>query len=174
MNDNIPPQFTEIDGLRIRYASGGGVDGSRCPAHERLRKSSRLPIRRRAKASMVRTSSPARSGRLRETAPTEEELRDYRESYAGDRFVKSMAYVRSYPRSLPPLRDLLPTVKVPVQVIYGNHDPRVPPAHADVLGRSLPRVCVAPLESGHFAWQDAAPEYAAAARAWIDGGLEQA
>jgi pimeloyl-ACP methyl ester carboxylesterase len=113
-------------------------------------------------------------GRLRETAPTEEELRDYRESYAGDRFLKSMAYVRSYPRSLPALRDLLPSIKVPVQVIYGNHDPLVPPAHADVLGRSLPRVRVVPLDSGHFAWQDAAPEYAAAARAWIDGGFEQA
>lgn len=107
---------------------------------------------------------------LRETPPSEDELRDYRESYAGDRFVKSMAYVRTYAESLPPLRALLGTVETPVQVLYGRRDPLVPPEHGELLGRSLPHVRVVPLDAGHFAWEDAATEYGAAIRSWIDGG----
>ncbi len=109
-------------------------------------------------------------GQLRQTPPTDDELRDYRESYAGDRFVKSMAYVRAYPKTLPALRDLLGGIQTPVQVIYGSNDPLVPPVHAEILGASLPHVRVLALDCGHFAWQDRAPEYGAAARAWIDGG----
>jgi len=107
---------------------------------------------------------------LRETPPSEEELRDYRESYAGDRFVKSMAFVRTYPQSLPPLRALLPTIDTPVQVLYGRRDPLVPPENGELLGRSLPHVLVVALDSGHFAWQDTAAEYGAAVRKWIEGG----
>jgi pimeloyl-ACP methyl ester carboxylesterase len=106
------------------------------------------------------------------TNPTEGELRDYRESYAGDRFVKSMAYVRSYPTALPPLRDKLPSIQTPVLVIYGSHDPLVSPQHAEILGRSLPHVRVTPLDCGHFAWEEKADEYAAAVRSWIDGGYQ--
>jgi pimeloyl-ACP methyl ester carboxylesterase len=103
--------------------------------------------------------------------PSDEEIQDYRESYAGDRFVKSAAYVRTYPRVLPVLRALLPTIRTPVQVLYGRHDPLVPPGNAAVLENGLPRVSVVPLESGHFAWQDAATEYSAAIRRWVDGGF---
>jgi pimeloyl-ACP methyl ester carboxylesterase len=102
--------------------------------------------------------------------PTEEELQDYRESYAGDRFVKSMAYVRSIRRTLPPLRDKLPSIQTPALVIYGSHDPLVPPEHAETLGRLLPHVRVKPLDEGHFAWENKADEYAAAVRSWIQGG----
>jgi pimeloyl-ACP methyl ester carboxylesterase len=104
--------------------------------------------------------------------PTEEELQDYRESYAGDRFVKSMAYVRSYPKTLPPLRDKLPSIQTPVLVIYGSHDPLVPPENAEILGRLLPHVRVIPLDGGHFAWEDKAVEYAAAVRSWIEGDYQ--
>lgn len=104
--------------------------------------------------------------------PTEEELQDYRESYAGDRFVKSMAYVRSYPKTLPPLRDKLPSIQTPVMVIYGSHDPLVPPEHAGILGHSLPHVRVKPLDCGHFAWEDKADEYAMAVRSWVEGGYQ--
>ena len=107
---------------------------------------------------------------LRETPPSEDALRDYRESYAGDRFVKSMAFVRTYPQSLPPLRALLGTIETPVQVLYGRRDPLVPPEHGELLGRSLPHVRVIPLDAGHFAWEDAATEYGAAVRSWIEGG----
>jgi pimeloyl-ACP methyl ester carboxylesterase len=107
---------------------------------------------------------------LRQTPPSEDELRDYRESYAGDRFVKSMAFVRTYPQSLPPLRALLRTIETPVQVLYGRRDPLVPPEHGELLGRSLPHVRVVSLDAGHFAWQDTATEYGAAVRSWIEGG----
>jgi pimeloyl-ACP methyl ester carboxylesterase len=108
--------------------------------------------------------------RLSQTIPDPEDVRDYRESYAGTRFVTSMAYVRDYPRSLPPLREMLPSIQTPVLVLYGVHDPLVSPAHADVLTRSLPHVRGLPLDSGHFAWQDAAPQYGEAVRAWTGGG----
>jgi len=105
--------------------------------------------------------------------PTDEELQDYRESYAGDRFVKSMAFVRSYPKTLPPLRDKLPSIQTPVLVIYGSNDPLVPPENAEILGRTLPHVRVNPLEAGHFVWEDKADEYAAAVRSWIEGGYQK-
>jgi pimeloyl-ACP methyl ester carboxylesterase len=107
---------------------------------------------------------------LRETPTTEWEIEDYRRSYAGDRFVKSMAYVRTYPTSLPALRALLPTIETPVLVVYGRRDPMVPPEHGELLGRVLPHVRVVSLDAGHFAWQDRAAEYGAAVRRWIDGG----
>ena len=44
---------------------------------------------------------------------------DYLSSYEGDRFVESMRYVRTYPTELPVLRDLLPEIQTPVQIIAG-------------------------------------------------------
>jgi pimeloyl-ACP methyl ester carboxylesterase len=100
------------------------------------------------------------------------ELRDYHDSYAGDRFVKSMAYVRNYPTSLPPLREQLPRISTPVLVIYGIRDPLAPPANAEILVRSLPHARVIALDREHFAWQDGADEYRAAIRACIEGGYK--
>jgi hypothetical protein len=47
---------------------------------------------------------------------------DYLSSYEGDHFVESMRYVRTYPAELPALRDLLPQVQTPVQIIAGGRD----------------------------------------------------
>jgi pimeloyl-ACP methyl ester carboxylesterase len=102
-------------------------------------------------------------------APDDADLRDYRESYRGTRFVTSTAFVRDYPRSLPRLRQLLAQIETPVQVVYGKNDPLVPAGNAEVLARSLPHVRVVALESGHFAWQDTAAEYSAAVLDWIGG-----
>ena len=62
---------------------------------------------------------------------------DYLSSYEGDRFVESMRYVRTYPTELPVLRDLLPEIQTPVQIIAGAQRPggatgqrRVPPRAA--------------------------------------------
>jgi pimeloyl-ACP methyl ester carboxylesterase len=107
---------------------------------------------------------------LRETPPSTDELNDYRESYAGDRFVKSMAYVRTYPRSLPPLRALLGTIDTPVQVLYGRRDPLVLAENNELIGRGVPHSRVIALDTGHFAWQDTAAEYGAAVRSWVEGG----
>lgn len=105
-------------------------------------------------------------------APTDEQLEDYRISYLGGRFVESMAYFRSFPRTLPPLLDRLSGIQTPTLVIYGSQDPVVPPANAEILGRSLPHVKVIPLECGHFAWADKADEYSSAALAWINDHAE--
>ena len=106
---------------------------------------------------------------LMQTKPTEEEMRDYRESYAGHRLVESMAYVRAYPQTLPRLRELLSTIDTPVQIIYGRNDPIVPPAHAELMHGSLPHSRLVALDCGHIAWEDKAREYGASVKVWIEG-----
>jgi pimeloyl-ACP methyl ester carboxylesterase len=95
---------------------------------------------------------------------------DYLSSYEGDRFVESMHYVRAYPAELPILRDLLPRIQTPVQIIAGAHDPAVPPVNAEFLHERLPQSKLDVVDSGHFTWEDAADEYAALVTRWWGGG----
>ena len=95
---------------------------------------------------------------------------DYLSSYEGDRFVESMRYVRSYPTELPILRDLLPEIQTPVQIIAGARDLAVPPANAEFLHERLPRSKLDVIDAGHFAWEDRADEYAALVTTWWRGG----
>jgi pimeloyl-ACP methyl ester carboxylesterase len=95
---------------------------------------------------------------------------DYLSSYAGDRFVESMRYLRSYPTELPVLRELLPEIEVPVQIIAGAKDPAVPAINAEYLHQRLPRSKLDILDAGHFTWEDAADEYAALVTNWWAGG----
>ena len=99
--------------------------------------------------------------------PTRE---DYLSSYEGVRFVESMRYVRAYPADLPVLADLLPGIQTPVQIINGAHDPAVPPLNAEYLHQWLPKSKLDLLDSGHFAWEDRADEYAALITSWWAGG----
>jgi pimeloyl-ACP methyl ester carboxylesterase len=85
-----------------------------------------------------------------------------------------MRYVQTYPRELPVLRDLLPTIRTPVQIIAGRRDPVVPLVNAEFLRERLPLSKLAVIESGHFLWEDAADEYAALVSAWWDGGYAAA
>jgi pimeloyl-ACP methyl ester carboxylesterase len=94
---------------------------------------------------------------------------DYLSSYEGDRFVESMRYVRSYPTELAVLRDLLPEIRTPVQIIAGAHDPAVPPVNAEYLHERLPRSKLDIVDAGHFTWEDAADEYAALVTSWWGG-----
>ena len=48
---------------------------------------------------------------------------DYLKSFEGERFAKSMRYVRAYPEQLPVLRDLLPAIETPVLIINGARPP---------------------------------------------------
>ena len=48
---------------------------------------------------------------------------DYLESDAGDRFVESARYVRTYPVELPKLAQRLPGIVTPVQIVCGRDDP---------------------------------------------------
>jgi pimeloyl-ACP methyl ester carboxylesterase len=95
---------------------------------------------------------------------------DYLSSYEGDRFVESMRYVRTYPAELPVLRDLLPQVQTPVQIIAGAHDPAVPPANAEFLAARLPHSKLDLIDAGHFTWEDGADDYAALVATWWGGG----
>ena len=95
---------------------------------------------------------------------------DYLSSYDGDRFVESMQYVRTYPAELPALRDLLPQVQTPVQIIAGRHDTAVPPVNAEFLHDRLPHSKLDILDAGHFTWEDAADQYAALVTTWWSGG----
>jgi pimeloyl-ACP methyl ester carboxylesterase len=95
---------------------------------------------------------------------------DYLSCYDGDRFVESMRYVRSYPTELPILRDLLPQIHTPVQIIAGARDPAVPPVNAEYLHERLQNSKLDLIDVGHFVWEDAADEYAALVTSWWRGG----
>ena len=95
---------------------------------------------------------------------------DYLACYDGDRFVESMRYVRSYPTELPVLRDLLPEIQTPVQIIAGARDWAVPPVNAEYLHERLPKSKLDVLDAGHFTWEDAADDYAALVTSWWRGG----
>jgi len=95
---------------------------------------------------------------------------DYLSSYEGDRMVESMHYVRTYPAELPVLRDLLPQIQIPVQIIAGRQDTAVPPVNAEFLHQRLPYSKLDIIDAGHFTWEDAADEYAALVTTWWGGG----
>jgi pimeloyl-ACP methyl ester carboxylesterase len=85
---------------------------------------------------------------------------DYLTCYDGDRFVRSMSYVRRYPEDLPVLAGLLPQIKTPVTIINGRHDSVVPLVNAEFLDERLPNSHLAVIDAGHFVWEEAPTEYA--------------
>ncbi len=93
---------------------------------------------------------------------------DYLASYAGDRFVESAAYVRSYPADLPILAERLGDIRTPVQIIAGRHDALVPPSNAEFLHARLADSKLDILETGHFTWEDGADDYLTLTRSWIE------
>ena len=99
---------------------------------------------------------------------------DYLASFAGERFAESMRYVRTYPEQLPVLRDLLPTIETPVQIIAGARDPVVPPVNAEFLHERLPKSKLDLIDARHFIWEDAADTYAALVTSWWAGGYANA
>ena len=99
---------------------------------------------------------------------------DYLSSYEGDRFVESMRYVRTYPAELPALRDLLPNVQTPVQIIAGRRDRAVPPVNAEFLHNRLPHSKLDIVDAGHFTWEDGAEQYATLVTTWWSGGYANA
>ncbi len=110
-----------------------------------------------------------------ERYPLPDDVRqDYLSSYEGDRFVESMRYVRTYPTELPILRDLLPEIQTPVQIIAGARDPAVPPVNAEFLHERLPQSKLDVIDAGHFTWEDGADEYAALVTSWWGGGYASA
>ena len=93
---------------------------------------------------------------------------DYLASYDGDRFADSMRYAQAYRTELEGLRDVLPRIQTPVQIIAGRRDRVVPPVNSEYLHERVPNSELHLLDSGHFAWEDAADEYASLVEAWWD------
>jgi pimeloyl-ACP methyl ester carboxylesterase len=97
---------------------------------------------------------------------------DYLASYAGDRFAESIRYVQSYPTELEVLRDVLPRMQTPVQIIAGRRDAVVPLVNAEYLHDRLPRSRLDVVDAGHFTWEDAADEYTTLLGAWWAEGFK--
>ena len=97
---------------------------------------------------------------------SEAALEDYLISCQGNRFASAVRYVRAYPADLPVLAGLLPRIRTPVRIIAGAHDTAVPSANAEFLAQRLPRSTLDIIDAGHFAWEDAADEYAALVTRW--------
>jgi pimeloyl-ACP methyl ester carboxylesterase len=97
---------------------------------------------------------------------------DYLACYDGDRFVESMRYVRRYPEELPELAKLLPQITTPVTIINGLNDRVVPVANAEFLDARLPQSRVVLIDGGHFIWEEAPTEYAAAILDSIGGNRQ--
>lgn len=125
----------------------------------------------RASDSRIRVGRALDAGHERYHLP-DAVREDFLQSYDGDRFVESMRYVRSYPRELPILRQRLPAIQTPVQIISGKHDPLVPATNFTYLHDLLPNSKLDLLDAGHFVWEDVPDEYAALIVAWIEGGYQ--
>jgi pimeloyl-ACP methyl ester carboxylesterase len=91
-----------------------------------------------------------------------EEIRaDYLDCYAGT--VRGVDALRpQQPEELPVLAELLPQISTLVTIIEGVRDRVVPLANAQFLDERLPTSHLVVIDAGHFVWEEAPAEYAAA------------
>ena len=105
------------------------------------------------------------------SSTTEPEVHeDYVSAYDLGRFAESARFVRHYPEQNPILRDLLPSITTPTQILAGRHDDLVPWSNNEYLDELLPNSEIHPLDAGHFAWEEASEEYGRLIADWISGG----
>lgn len=95
---------------------------------------------------------------------------DYLKSYAGDRFVESARYVRTYPVELPKLAEKLAAVATPVQIVCGRDDPIVPIPNQEFLRSRLPNSRMDLLPAGHYAWEETPDQYGDVLVRWLTEG----
>jgi pimeloyl-ACP methyl ester carboxylesterase len=98
---------------------------------------------------------------------------DYLESYAGDRFVESARYVRTYPTELPKLAEKLRSIKTPAQIVSARDDPLVPTPNQDFLQARLPNSRLDLLPAGHFAWEEVPDLYGDLLIGWLSGAYRE-
>jgi len=113
---------------------------------------------------------------LEAAAPSESEPEvheDYVSAYDLGRFAESARFVRHYPEQNPVLRELLPTITTPSQIVAGNGDDLVPWSNNQYLGDLLPNSEIHALDAGHFAWEEAAVEYGRLVVDWVSGGYRR-
>jgi len=99
---------------------------------------------------------------------------DYLQSYAGERFVESARYVRTYPVELPKLAAKLPGIRTPVQIVCGRDDPLVPTPNQEFLHARLPNSRMNLLPAGHFAWEEVPDLYGDVLMKWLSAGYREA
>ena len=99
---------------------------------------------------------------------------DYVSAYDLGRFAESARFVRHYPALNPVLRDLLPKITIPTQVLAGREDDLVPWSNNQYLVDLLPNSEIHPLDAGHFAWEQASDEYGRLVAEWVTGGYRRA
>jgi pimeloyl-ACP methyl ester carboxylesterase len=112
------------------------------------------------------------AGAARETEPDVHE--DYVSAYDLGRFAESARFVRHYPEQNPTLRDLLPTMTTPTQIVAGRNDELVPWSNNQYLNELIPNREIHPLNAGHFAWEEAADDYGELIADWVNGGYRRA
>jgi pimeloyl-ACP methyl ester carboxylesterase len=98
---------------------------------------------------------------------------DYVSAYDLGRFAESARFVRHYPEQNPVLRDLLPTITTPTQIVAGRNDEIVPWSNNQYLGDLLPNSETHPLDAGHYAWEEAAEDYGRLVADWVSGGYRR-
>jgi pimeloyl-ACP methyl ester carboxylesterase len=98
---------------------------------------------------------------------------DYVQSYSGQRFLDSIAYVRNYPTDLAGLSPLLAGIAAPVQIIVGRDDPYGLAIDARLLHEQLPHSRLDILECGHNAWEEEPVRYRSVVTDWINGGFQK-
>jgi pimeloyl-ACP methyl ester carboxylesterase len=98
---------------------------------------------------------------------------DYVSAYDLGRFAESARFVRHYPQQNPVLRDLLPSITTPTQIVAGRHDDLVPWSNNQYLDDLLPNSEIHPLDAGHFAWEQAPGDYGRLVADWVTGGYRR-
>jgi pimeloyl-ACP methyl ester carboxylesterase len=111
------------------------------------------------------------SGAPSDTEPDVHE--DYVSAYDLGRFAESARFVRHYPEQNPVLRDLLPAITTPAQILAGRDDDLVPWSNNQYLDEVLPNSEIHPLDAGHFAWEQAPGEYGRLVADWVSGGYRR-
>jgi pimeloyl-ACP methyl ester carboxylesterase len=98
---------------------------------------------------------------------------DYVSAYDLGRFAESARFVRHYPEQNAVLRDLLPTITTPTQIVAGRDDDLVPWSNNQYLDDLLPNSEIHSLDAGHFAWEQAPEEYGRLVIDWVSGGYRR-
>jgi pimeloyl-ACP methyl ester carboxylesterase len=99
---------------------------------------------------------------------------DYLQSYSGERFLDSIAYVRNYPTDLADLAPLLADMATPVQIIVGRDDPYGLAADGQLLHERVPHSRLEILDCGHNAWEEQAARYSSVVIDWINVAFQNA
>ena len=98
---------------------------------------------------------------------------DYVSAYDLGRFAESARFVRHYPEQNLVLRDLLPTITSPTQIVAGCNDDLVPWSNNQYLDELLPHSEIHGLDAGHYAWEQAPEEYGSLIADWVSGGYRR-